>query len=181
MHANRVHVQTLCKGHDPHEDLIGIMNDGARVGTRHQRSVRPIRSIRERLARGSQARRGARRGELRPGQAEEYERGIDGGDREGDGVRHSPIANRDVVQRAMCLDMLQAGAGLRGNRRERVNLTNYEICNLFCRQLQIAAAKMFTIVKARMRPDGNAMVEGQQNRLAHDCRTTGMTTTCDVS
>ena len=161
MHANRVHVQTLCKRHDPDEDLIGIMNDGARLCTRHERSVRPIRSIRERLARGAQACRDSSRGELRLGQAEEYERGIDGGDREGNGVCDTPIANGDVVQRAVRLDVLQAGAGLRGNRRERVNLTNYEICNLLCRQLQIAPAKMFTIVEARMRPDGDAMFDSQ--------------------
>jgi len=67
------------------------------------------------------------------------------------------------------------------DRRERLNLTNYKICNLVCRQLQITTAKIFTVVEARMRTNRYTEIAGQQYGVAHDCRTSGMTTTCDVS
>ena len=85
-----------------------------------------------------------------------------------------PIANRDVVERAMSFHVLQANTGFSGDLSQRFDLTKHEICNPIGRQLQIAAAEVLAIVEAWVSADRDAVIACQPDRLSHHRGITGV-------
>jgi len=47
------------------------------------------------------------------------------------------------------------------DRRQRLNLTNYKICNLTCRQLKITTTEVFAIVESGMRAHCDTVVASE--------------------
>ena len=174
MNTHRIHVGTPREIDDARQHAGGIVNNCSGFGARDQRAVRTIGAIGERLARRAQPSGFGRGDQLRAREAEENQRRIDRLRRARDGVSDTPVANRDVVERAVRFHMLQPKAGIGGDLGQRFDLPNHEICNLIGRQLQIAPAEVLAIVEARMSADGNAVIACKPDRVAHHRAITGV-------
>jgi hypothetical protein len=127
-----------------------------------------VGTIGESFTRGSEARTCPSRDNLRLWKPEENHCRVDcaGGLR--DGVCQGGITHRHVEKSPMRFDVLQPHPFRRGDGGKRPNLVGDEILDVARQELELSPPESFGIWKARMGPDGDAVVASQHNGRPHD-------------
>ena len=130
MHADSVDIRTRGKTGDSSQHFYRVMDDRTRFRSRHQRAIGTIRAISESFPGRLEPGGPSCRDELGARQAEQNQRSVCRSDSSRDCIGDPAIADGDVVQSTVGLDVHQANALAGGNGRERLNLANDQICYL---------------------------------------------------
>ena len=145
-----------------------IVQHSAVLRARHQRAIRKVPAIGERLAGGAQA-DGARRLELdRSGEPYQDQVAAVGAHRLGDGARQRAVLRCPVVERAVRLDVREPAAAGADKSVQRGHLVEHERADLIERQVHGSPAEVLAIRVARVCADGHVTGEGEHHRPVHD-------------
>ena len=167
--------------HGASDHFPGIVDDGARLAARGQRSVRFVRAVGKTFGghRETSSLTGAK--ELGAWEPEEQQGPVERGDGARDRVGQRPVADRHVVQRTVSLDVLEPDALGTREGLERADLVQDEVLDLRRRHAHRAAAKSDQIRKARVRANRNAVVASEAYCSPHDLRVAGVIPAGDVA
>ncbi len=144
------------------------------TATRHQCAVALIRAIGKCLGSHAQA-RGSASGEQRgTGQPEQDQRRIEGPDGARDRFGKPAIACCHVVEGTVRLYVLKAHAFAPRHSGNGRNLVEDQVFGFARREAHLAPPETGQILKARVRPDGDAVRVREADRLPEDARIAGV-------
>jgi len=165
---------------DPSDNLIGIRDDRARFGSRHERPIGTIGAIGERLARASETSGSSGGDELRSREPKQDERRVYGRGRARHGVGDGTISSGHMVQSSVWLDVLEPNALSGRNLNQRTHLGGDEHFNFGGRQSEVTPPESRPIGERRVSADGDSVRMRETDGGLHQLQIARVTSTGDI-
>ena len=147
----------LCDARRLFRRLRRIVEHGSCLRPGHQRSIRQVAAVRERLSRGAQAHGPGRLELRRAGEPDEDEIAPIRVHRLGDGDRERPILRCAIVESPMCFHVPESPAARAHEAVQRAHLVQHQRAHFIERQLHRVAAEVRAVRVSRVRAHRHAM------------------------